>query len=95
MQGQVIGPREGPFAQTALERPVARVFAVVTSQFVAAREFPAAALPRTLVRLLTCSFIQIEFFFCQFLLVFWGGNLVELCKFYANQFLINIKKRLK
>ena len=54
VQGQVIGPREGPFAQTALERPVARVFAVVASQFVAAREFPAAALPRTLVRLLTC-----------------------------------------
>ena len=54
VQGQVIGSGEGPFAQLTLERPVARVFAVVASQFVAAREFPSAIFPGALVRFFTC-----------------------------------------
>ena len=54
VQGQVIGSGEGPFAQLTLERPVARVFAVVASQFVAACEFPSAIFPGALVRFFTC-----------------------------------------
>ena len=54
VQRQVVGTREGALAQTALERPVAGVFAVVARQFVRAGKLPAAALPRALVRLLAC-----------------------------------------
>ena len=52
MQTEMIAPREGPFAEMALERPVARVFAVVARQFVRSREFPAAAFPVAVVRFL-------------------------------------------
>ena len=46
VQRQVVRPREGPLTQPTLERPVARVLAVVTRQLVGAGELPAAALPR-------------------------------------------------
>ena len=52
MQREVVGAREGALAEAALERPVARVLAVVARQLVGAGELPSAALPRALVRLL-------------------------------------------
>ena len=55
MQGEVVGAREAALAVDAFERLGAGVFAVVARQFVAAREPPLAALPRALVRLLTCA----------------------------------------
>lgn len=38
----------------ALERPVARVLAVVAREFIRARELPAAAVPVAVVGLLAC-----------------------------------------
>ncbi|KDR23644.1 hypothetical protein L798_11562 [Zootermopsis nevadensis] len=52
VEGQVVGARERPLAEAALERAVAGVLAVVASQLVRARELPTAALPAALVRLL-------------------------------------------
>ena len=48
----MVGAGKGALAQSALERPVARVFAVVAGQLVGAGEFPSAAFPRALVRFL-------------------------------------------
>lgn len=53
VQGQVVGPGEGPVAQVALEGPVTRVLAVVAGKLVRARELPAAAVPVAMIRLLT------------------------------------------
>ena len=55
MEGQVVGAGETAFAVDALERLGACVFAVVTGQFVRAGESPLTALPRALVRFLTCK----------------------------------------
>ena len=52
VKGEMVGAGKGALAQSALERPVARVFAVVAGQFVGAGEFPSAAFPRALVRFL-------------------------------------------
>ena len=54
VEGEVVGAREAAIAVHALERLGARVLAVVARQLVGAREPPLAALPRALVRLLTC-----------------------------------------
>lgn len=54
VQRQVVGAREGAVAEVALERPVARVLAVVAREFVRARELPAAAVPVAVVGLLAC-----------------------------------------
>lgn len=54
VQRQVVRAREGTVAEVALERPVARVLAVVAREFVRARELPAAAVPVAVVGLLTC-----------------------------------------
>jgi hypothetical protein len=43
---------ESPFAESALEGPVAGVVAVVAGELVGAGEFPSASLPGALVRLL-------------------------------------------
>ena len=52
VEGQVVGPGEGAFAEAALERPIARVLPVVPRQLVGPGEFPSAALPSALVGLL-------------------------------------------
>ena len=52
MQREVVGARERPLAEPALERPVAGMLTVVASQLVRAGELPAAALPAALVRFL-------------------------------------------
>ena len=49
VQGKMIGSRECPFAESALERAVARVFAVVAGELVGAGELPSASLPGALV----------------------------------------------
>ena len=54
MQRQVVRAREGAVAKVTLERPVARVLAVVAREFIRARELPAAAVPVAVVGLLTC-----------------------------------------
>lgn len=50
----MIRPRETPVTVVALKRLGAGVFAVVPRQLVAPGESPLTALPRALVRLLTC-----------------------------------------
>lgn len=55
MEGQVVGPREGPLTQMALKRFLSCVFPVVTCQLVRACELPRAPLPRALVRFLSCK----------------------------------------
>lgn len=55
VQGQVVGPREGPVAQVALEGSVTCVLAVVAGELVRTRELPAAAVPVAMIRLLTCG----------------------------------------
>jgi len=52
MQRKVVATREGAFAERALERSVACVFAVVTGQFIGPREPPRASRPAAAVRLL-------------------------------------------
>jgi len=52
VEGKMVGSGECPFAESALEGPVAGVFAVVASELVGAGEFPSASLPGALVRLL-------------------------------------------
>ena len=44
VEGEVVGPAEGPLAQLALEGPVTRVLALVPRQLVRPREPPPAAL---------------------------------------------------
>jgi len=41
----MVGAREGPFAQSALERPVTGVLAVVAGQLIRSRKFPPATFP--------------------------------------------------
>ena len=48
----MVGTRERPLAEPALERTVAGMLTVVASQLVRAGELPSAALPAALVRLL-------------------------------------------
>lgn len=48
----MIGPGEGAIAKKALERAIAGVLAIVSSELVAAREFPSATWPVAAVRLL-------------------------------------------
>lgn len=50
VQREVVGPREGPLAQVALEGLLARVLPEVARQLVRPGELPRAALPRALVR---------------------------------------------
>ena len=52
MQREVVTPRELPLTLLTLERLGAGVFAKVSRQFVGAREFPRASLPRARVRFL-------------------------------------------
>lgn len=54
VQGQVVRAGECPLTEVALEGPVSCVFPVVTGQLIRAGELPAASLPGTVVRLLTC-----------------------------------------
>lgn len=54
MQRQVVGPGEGAVALGAAERFDSRVLPEVSSQLVGAGEAPGAALPGTVVRLLSC-----------------------------------------
>ena len=54
VQRQVVRSGEAPVAVVALERLDPGVLAVVARQLVRASKSPLAALPRTLVRLLTC-----------------------------------------
>lgn len=55
VQGEVVRAREAAVAMIALERFRTCVFPVMTGQLVRPCEPPLAALPRTLVRLLTCK----------------------------------------
>lgn len=52
---EVVGPGESPLAHVALERPVSGVLAVMTREFVRARELPPATFPAAVVGLLTCG----------------------------------------
>ena len=52
VQGKMIGSGECPFAQSTLKRTIARVFAIMSRQFIRSGEFPSASLPRALVRFL-------------------------------------------
>lgn len=53
MQGEVVGPGEGAVALGAAERFDPRVLAKVSSQLIGAGEAPGAALPGTVVGLLS------------------------------------------
>ena len=55
VQGQVIGAGEAAAAGDALEGFGSGVFPVVSGELVRSGEAPVAVLPRTAVRLLTCS----------------------------------------
>ena len=55
VQRQVVGPRKTAVTVTTLEGLGARVFPVVPGQLVTPREPPLAAVPGTLVGLLTCG----------------------------------------
>ena len=52
VQGEVVGSGESSSAVAARERPVAGVFAAVSSQLVRPRKLPSASRPLTRVRLL-------------------------------------------
>jgi len=52
VKGEVIGSWKATSAVVARERPISRVFAAVSSQFVGPRELPSAAWPLTRVRFL-------------------------------------------
>ena len=52
VEREVVGPREGPLTEPALERTVAGVFAVVTGQLIRACKLPSTALPAALIRFL-------------------------------------------
>jgi len=54
VQREVVGSRERSSAELAGERPDSGVFALVTSEFVGAREAPDAVRPRANVRLFAC-----------------------------------------
>ena len=51
MQRQMVAPRKLSFAQMALERLGASMFAVMSGQFVRPRKLPTAPFPRALIRL--------------------------------------------
>lgn len=55
VQSQVVGPREASITMAAFEGFGARVFPVVPGQLITSCESPLAAIPGTLVRLLTCK----------------------------------------
>jgi len=55
VEGEMIGPRESSFALSTTERFVAGVFSEVPRQLIGAGEFPCAAFPSAVVRLLACK----------------------------------------
>lgn len=55
VQGEVVGPGEGAVTLSAAERFDSRVLAEVSGQLVGAGKAPGAALPGTVVGLLTCK----------------------------------------
>lgn len=55
VQGEVVGSGKGARADGTLEGLGAGVLPIVTRQLVRTGETPVAAVPRTPVRLLTCS----------------------------------------
>lgn len=55
VERQMIGPGEGPFADSALERLGARVLAVVAGQLIGPGEAPLAFWPLAMVGLLACA----------------------------------------
>jgi len=59
MQGQVIRTWKGSFTHLTLKRPVSRVFAIMSRQFIGSGEFPSAILPGALIRFLTCVRSQV------------------------------------
>ncbi len=61
VQTQMIGACKGAIAVRALERPVARMFAIVARELVGARELPAAAGPLAHVRLLARMRAHVRF----------------------------------
>lgn len=54
VQGEVVRPGERSVTALALERAVARVFSVVTCEFIGSGKLPPAAFPVTVIRLLAC-----------------------------------------
>ena len=76
---QMIWPWETPVAVAAFEWLGTCMFPVVTCQLVGSGEPPLTALPRTLVRLLTCKhnttiFSHSHIFFSNHLLTLWKAN---------------------
>ena len=55
VEGEVVGPAEGPLAQLALEGAVTRVLALVPRQLVRPREPPPAALITYMLYLHICG----------------------------------------
>lgn len=55
VQGEVVGPGEGPFTQVTLERPVSGVLPEVTRELIGTSELPAATLPAAVVWFLSCK----------------------------------------
>ena len=55
MEGKMIGAGETTVANLTPERLGARVFAIVSCEFVRSREPPVTTFPRALVGLLTCN----------------------------------------
>lgn len=61
VQGEVVRPGEGAVALGAAERFDPRVLAKVSSQLIGAGEAPGAALPGTVVGLLSCVYPPVGF----------------------------------
>ena len=57
----MIGSREGPLAESALERSISGVLPVVAGELIRSGEFPSASLPGALIRLLTRVRPQVGF----------------------------------
>lgn len=61
MQGEVVGPGERAVALSAAERFDPRVLAEVSGELIRAGEAPSAALPGTVVGLLSCVYPPVSF----------------------------------
>lgn len=61
VQGKVVRPGKGAVALSAAERFDSRVLAEVSGQLVGTGEAPGAALPGTVVRLLSCVYPPVGF----------------------------------
>lgn len=78
MKGQMIGSGEAAVTMGTFERLAARVFSIMTGQFIGSREAPFASIPGAFVWLLPCVGPQVSLQVRRFSVYFFAAIILTL-----------------